>query len=212
MTTPSEDAIISRKRPLLPTVFMDPPDKLDETWTHGLLLIGHGDWQPLSDGDLASVYRDATLRLIDAALDSGDLWRSSFPALFMCRHTLELYLKSIVPNWRNLAGQSKGNKNGHDIGIISATLRDLLKSRYPDGQVEALCSFIEEFDRLDPKAMAFRFADGARASFSNSGPHSAPPVEIWVDFRNLRTSIAAVFDALERLPCATIGGEHDHSD
>lgn len=202
----SDDAMASQENTLLPAVFMDPPDGLDETWTHGFLLIGHGDWQPLSDGDLASVYREATLQLIDAALDRGDLWRSSFPALFMCRHTLELYLKSIVPDWRKLADQKKGKKNAHDIGIISLTLRNLLKSRYPVDQVEALCRFIEEFDRLDPKAMAFRFADGARASFSHSDPHRSPPVEIWVDFRNLRTSIVAVFDALERLPCANIVG------
>ena len=63
MTTHSEDAIISRKRPWLPTVFMDPPDKLDETWTHGFLLIGHGDWQPLSDGDLASDDDELVMRL-----------------------------------------------------------------------------------------------------------------------------------------------------
>lgn len=207
MTMPSEDAMANHEHPLLPPVFMEPPDELNETWTHRFLLIGHGDWQPLSDGELADVYRDATLQLIDAALDSGELWRSSFPALFMCRHTLELYLKSVIPDWRKLAGRDKGKKlNGHDIGIIAATLRDLLQSRYPTDQVEALCSFIEEFDRLDPKAMAFRFTDGARASFGASEPHQTPPVEIWVDFRNLRTSIVAVFDALERLPRTSIAG------
>jgi hypothetical protein len=186
---------------------VDPPDGLDESWTHGFLLVGHGDWQPLSDGDLAEVYREATLRLIDAAIDSGELWRSSFPALYMCRHTLELYLKSIVPDWRNLSKPSKGAKpNGHDIGILAATLRDLLNSRYPADQVEALCSFLEDFDRLDPKAMAFRFADGARNSFEKSKHHQTPPVEIWVDFRNLRTTIVAVFDALEKLPSANLVG------
>lgn len=196
------------QRPLLPPVFMEPPDGLDESWTHGFLLINHGDWQPLSDGDLAEVYRVATLRLIDSAIESGDLWRSSFPALFMCRHTLELYLKAIVPDWRKLPRQRKGMKsNGHDIGILAATLRDLLKSRYPNDQVEALCGFLEDFDMLDPKAMAFRFADGARSSFDKSEHRQAPPVEIWVDFRNLRASIASVFDALEKLPCAsTVGG------
>ena len=191
------------QQPLLPPVFVDPPDGLDESWTHGFLLIGHGDWQPLSDGDLAEVYREATLRLIDAAILSGELWRSSFPALFMCRHTLELYLKSIVPDWRKLSKPGKGTKpNRHDIGILAATLRDLLNPRYPADQVEALCSFLEDFDRLDPKAMAFRFADGARNSFEKSQPHQTPPVELWVDFRNLRASISAVFDALEKLPSA----------
>lgn len=178
-------------KPHLPLVFQEPPDGLDSDWTHGVLLVGLERFPTMDWFEAARAYSSVARHLVDRALEHGVAWDDAHPALFMCRHALELYLKTAIPDWN--AGRAA---NGHDLSGLTARLRRDLQGRYRSEDVEALCTFLRAFAEIDPKAMVFRFPDGGLRSFGKS---AHPSHEIWVDFRALKASIGAVFDALDRL-------------
>ena len=167
------------------------PDELDSDWTHGVLLLGVGQFQSMEWLEAARVYSDTALHLIDRALSQGVRWDDAHPALFLCRHSLELYLKAAIPDWRTAQVG-----NGHDLAALTNQLRRDLEGRYRAADVERLCAFLREFANFDPKAMVFRFPDGGAHSFKGK---AHPDYENWVDFRGLKSSIQAVFSALDRL-------------
>jgi len=73
-------------------VLQEPPDELDETWRHGILLNGGGVNEYL---ELARNYRQSAESLLDSALRNGEPRDWGHPVLFAYRHALELYLKII---------------------------------------------------------------------------------------------------------------------
>jgi hypothetical protein len=73
-------------------ILQEPPDDVDETWRHGILLVGGGVDRHLA---LAPNYRECEEAMLEAALKSGGPRDWGFPVLFAYRHTLELYLKII---------------------------------------------------------------------------------------------------------------------
>jgi hypothetical protein len=109
----------------------------------------------------------------------------------MCRHSLELYLKAAIHDWD---GPKRGN--GHDLAPLINRLKADLKDRYRAADIKRLSVFLREFSEFDPKAMVFRFPDGGLHSV---GDNLGMDYEVWVDFRALKTTIRAVFDALDRI-------------
>jgi HEPN domain-containing protein len=176
---------------ILPFVFQEPPDELNSDWTHGVLLVGLGDFPTMEWFEAARAYSSVARHLVDRALKQGVAWDDAHPALFMCRHALELYLKTAIPDWN-----AERSANGHNLSGLIARLRQDLQGRYRSENVEALCAFLRAFADIDPKAMVFRFPDGGLRSFGTS---NHPSHEVWVDFRALEVSIGAVFDALDRV-------------
>lgn len=176
----------------LPPIFQEPPDGLDGDWRHGVLLVGLGMYETMEWIDLARTYSSAALSLVERALAQGVEWDNAHPALFMCRHTLELYLKAIFPEWKSIAK----SENRHDVGKLGSALKQLLDGKYRDEDVERLCGFIDEFGRIDPKSMVFRFPDGATRSYK-AGELSIPDHEIWVDFHHLLETMIQIFEALD---------------
>lgn len=180
-----------------PKVFQDPPDGLDSDWTHGVLLVGVKQFQSMEWLEAARVYSATALHLIDRALVNGVEWDEAHPALFMCRHSLELYLKAALPNW-----DMQKRVNGHDLSPLIDRLKADLSGRYRAADIERLGSFLLEFSEFDPKAMIFRFPDGGLRSVGDS---HGMDYEVWVDFRALETNIRAVFDALDRVCLDNMG-------
>ncbi|MFC3322660.1 hypothetical protein [Mesorhizobium cantuariense] len=70
-------------------VFQEPPDELDADWTHGLLLVGIGQFPQIEWLEAARSYSAVAMHLVDRALSEGVQWDNAHPALFMCRHALE---------------------------------------------------------------------------------------------------------------------------
>lgn len=171
----------------LPLVFQEPPDGLDSDWTHGTLLVGLGNFPTMEWLEAARSYADVARHLVDRTLEHGVDWADAHPALFMCRHALELYLKAAAPGW-----STNQRKNGHNLLPLIERLRRELSKRYRNQDVDTLCAFLRDFAEVDPKATVFRFPDGGPSSFKGGCCH-----EIWVDFRSLKFSIAAVFGALD---------------
>lgn len=186
----------------LPPIFQEPPDNLDGDWRHGVLLVGLGEYQAMEWIELARAYRGAALALVERALSRGVEWDEAHPALFLCRHTLELYLKAVLPDWKEHL--PKEGRNSHAIAPLAVRLAEGLAGQYRTEEIERLCAFIDEFGKIDPKAMVFRFPDGATETFKNA-TDSTPPVELWVDFRHLSETMVLIYDALERVRLNSTG-------
>ncbi|MCA2009157.1 hypothetical protein [Tritonibacter mobilis] len=159
----------------------------------GFLLADHGKHTRAEPKVLAWVYAEATLRSINFGLENLDTPEAGYPGLFMARHTLELYLKGLVPDWK--AQRPKG-KNRHAIDYLEEILSEQLKQDYDEREVQALSKFLIQFSMLDPKSTAFRYQDGAVVSLKDD-PLSDP--EIWIDFQALKQSLSMIFEALDKI-------------
>jgi hypothetical protein len=160
-------------------IFQEPPDGLDETWSHGFLLLGSKVGDPLS---VARCYRLAAEEMIEAALRSNLAHQYDYSILYLCRHTLELYLKLLGPGRRprGKAGWSHSLENG---------MRQV--ERVQGGKIGRLFrAWIEEFDRLDEGGTAFRYEDGSQ---------NLCYVEYWIDLRQLRYAMDKLCSAFEEV-------------
>lgn len=176
----------------LKPIFTDPPDTIEEEAHCGVLFSP----EPIMSWlEAARVYGDTAKHLIARAIKNGVPWDEAHPALFMCRHVLELYLKALLPDWKERK-KKYAQAHSHSIGYLASELREILSSRYNKQDIEELCQFLDTFDSIDPKAMVFRFPDGAIGSY---GQDNKPDYELWVDFRNLRDSFDAVTHVLDHL-------------
>jgi hypothetical protein len=195
--------------PVFEQVFSDPQDN-PETFP-GFLLMYHGQKPPppapgfpatklVDQRTLAAAYGEATFAAIDLALENTALPHrdavpeAAYPALFLARHTLELYLKGLIPDWRQL----KGKENGHQIDYLADQLARRIDGRYHTDHVDILSRFLNRIHAIDPRSAAFRFPDGAEQDFEKS-KIPPPEVEFWINFQALRDSLKQVFEALDKI-------------
>lgn len=156
------------------------------------LLVNHGQAQLADERPLAWAYAQAALRSVAFALENTDTPEAAYPALFLARHALELYLKGLVPDWDD----HRGKANRHRIDYLVEIVHARLAARYHAAQLATLSDFLKHFEAIDPKAMSFRFSDGAAATF---GGKIAGDPEIWVDFVAFRDALSLTFEALDRV-------------
>ena len=165
-----------RYRDLLYThtpILQEPPDDLDETWRHGILLVGGGVDGYLS---LARNYRECAEALMERALKSGEPRDWSFPVLFSYRHTLELYLKII------------GEIGNHTHSLRECVL--LVEKRHGERLPSPARGWIIELDEIDPNGAAFRYGD-------EEAGRALRYVEYWVDFVHFKFAMTRVFRMLD---------------
>jgi hypothetical protein len=160
--------ILYRHTPIL----QEPPEDLDETWRHGIFLNGGG-----VDGylELARSYKQSAEALLESALKSGEPRDWGYPVLFAYRHSLELYLKVIG-----------------EIGEPTHSLKDcigLVEKRHGQRIGSPIREWIIEFDNIDPRGTAFRYADDQARTLRYA--------EFWVDFLQLRFAMSNVFQILD---------------
>lgn len=83
-----------------------------------------------------------------------------FPLVFMYRQGLELQLKMMLKQARQLAGKPKVPDVDHKLMPLWRELRGLfeqLDSRPGDKEVPAIEEFIRELDGVDPMSFSFRY-------------------------------------------------------
>lgn len=123
---------------------------------------------------VARAYKLAVDTMIDAALESNEAHEFDYPIFFLCRHTLELYLKILgkVEEWT------------HDL---ESCLRKV-ENEYNQQIKSMVRVWIEEFAEVDKRGSAFRYDDkGSRY------------VELWVDLHQLKAvmgELVRVFEAV----------------
>ena len=149
-----------------------PPDELDESWRHGILLCGSGRYEYL---ELARNYRHVAESMLEQALnrDAMDGW--AYPVLFAYRHTLELYLKIIG-----------------EIDEVTHSLQrcvHLVEKRRGENFSTTIRRWILELEEIDPAGTAFRYADSPLSS--------NPYAEHWFDFLHFKFAMKRVFDVLD---------------
>lgn len=159
-------------------IFKDPPGDME--LCAGALLVNWNGNAGVAAPEVSSAFRVAAERLLDAALANNETWEAAYPILFCYRHGLEVSLKSLVP----------AAPRQHGLADLWAALKPRLAGHYDAGQLVWLGDRIAEFEQVDPRSTAFRYADAVPA---NRAP------ELWVDFHHLRDSAASLFDALDRL-------------
>jgi hypothetical protein len=154
-------------------ILQEPPEDLEETWSHGIILNGGGVHQYL---ELARNYRQGADALLESALRSGDPRDWGYPVLFAYRHTLELYLKII--------------------GDIEAPIHSLkrcvhlVERRHKERIGSPMREWIVEFDKIDPYGTAFRYADDEARTLTYA--------EFWIDFAQLKHAMGLVFEVFDR--------------
>lgn len=153
-------------------LLQEPPDDLDETWRHGILLCGAGMQEYL---ELARNYREVAEKLLDAALKSGEPLYSAYPVLFTYRHTLELYLKMVG-----------------EIDEITHSLArcvHLVEKRHGKKIGSPIRGWILELDQMDPSGTAFRYADEESDALKYE--------EHWLDLMQFKFAMSRVFQMLD---------------
>jgi hypothetical protein len=157
-------------------VFQEPPDELDETWSHGFLFLGSKLGDPLG---VARCYRLAVEEMIAAALRSNEAHQYDYPILYLSRHTLELYLKLLGPD------REPEDKAGRSHSLEQC-MREVEKIQ---GRKIGpwLRSWIEEFSAMDEGGTTFRYDNSGQPCY----------VEYWVDLRQLRYAMDKLCSAFE---------------
>ena len=167
-----EDAFVEHiylHTPLL----QEPPDNLDESWRHGILLCGGGGQHEYLD--LARNYRHVAESMLRSALEKNELNGWAYPILFAYRHTLELYLKLI----------GEIDEITHSL----ARCLHLVEKQFGKKLEVPIRKWILELEEIDPAGTAFRYADERTGSRRYA--------EYWFDFVQFQFAMKRVFDVLD---------------
>lgn len=149
-------------------IFQDVPDEIDETWQNGAMIGGMAmrDWL-----QLARAYKMAADTMVTQALSRYEADDLAYPIIFLYRHTIELYLKTLLdapPEDHNLSNliclleRQAGNKLAPWIG-----------------------DRVRDFQRIDEQSDVFRYAGGPSCD------------ELWVDVHQLRNVMNRLAEAFE---------------
>ena len=153
-------------------LIQEPPDDLDETWRHGILLVRGGRYEYL---ELARNYRHVAETMLRTALEKDEIVGWAYPVLFAYRHTLELYLKLI----------GEIDEITHSLGRCVQLVEQRRKVTLPP----PIREWILQLEQIDPTGTSFRYA-GEEAGSSRYFEH-------WFDFRHFQFAMKRVFDALD---------------
>lgn len=153
-------------------LLQEPPDDLDETWRHGILLAG-GESQEFLE--LARNYRHVADGILEAALSGGEPLDFAYPVLFAYRHTLELYLKIV----------GEIDEPTHSL----KTCVRMVESRHGKKIGSPVRGWILELDKIDPRGTSFRYS-GEESATTRSG-------EYWLDLVQFKFAMGLVFEMLD---------------
>jgi hypothetical protein len=153
-------------------LIQEPPDDLDETWRHGILLVGGGRYEYL---ELARSYRHVAETMLRTALEKDEVDGWAYSVLFAYRHTLELYLKLI----------GEIDEITHSLARCVQLVEQRRKVTLPP----PIREWILQLEQIDPAGTAFRYAD------EDAG--SSRYFEQWFDFRHFQFAMKRVFNALD---------------
>jgi hypothetical protein len=157
----------------------------DDWWHNACLNYDLDDWELYIKGykragDVMADYIKQTTCDQDSLI---------FPIVFVYRQYLELRLKVLIKDCRELFDEPSDYMRGHALGPLWAECKRLLKKLEPKISMkdfEAVDEGIQQFIKLDPGSTAFRYP------ISASGDKSLPADLKYINIRNL----AEVMDKL----------------
>ncbi|KPF83908.1 hypothetical protein IP70_17000 [alpha proteobacterium AAP38] len=149
----------ARTRPLFEEV--TPAIYREDAWSgpHGFLF----DAMTLLNGrEMSQQFLDAADHLVEGIrrLDHED-YRIGFPILFLCRHAIELVLKSVLP----------GAPKHHRLDALFADLYCQYRDARGYDVPEWITTRIAELAQFDPTSTAFRYPEVGEAGWKSAGLH-----------------------------------------
>lgn len=160
-------------------IFQEPPEDLDESWTHGAL-VGGLVWLS-HQADIARSYSCAADTLIEKAVEERLSWEVVYPVIFLYRHAVEIALKALFP----------GVPHNHQLNKLIDQADVRIRAVLPTHEADWVKARLLEFVEVDPRSTAFRFA-GAKVDgvIRSDG-------EWWIDFPHLRQTMKIILPLLE---------------
>ncbi len=143
------------------------PDEIDETWTHGIIIGG------MAQRDFhhaARAYKLAADELLKQALGRLEPHEVDYPILFLYRHCIELYLKTLLTK----------PPEHHDLG----ELIKLLEQQYGGKLGGWVLDRLHDFHRIDVRSDLFRYPQFV-------------PGELWIDFHQLQEVMNRLIELFE---------------
>jgi hypothetical protein len=159
-------------------IFQDPPEGIEEDWS-GFLI---GGMAQSGDMELARAFKQAGDAVVGKALRSSDLsYEFSYPALYLYRHAIELYLKLVVDP----------KKRDHRIDELASEFQSMVRTKLKQEVPNWVMERIRELADIDPNSFSFRYTKDRR------GRRMMLPGEFWVSFRHLRRVVNVLATGLE---------------
>jgi DNA-binding transcriptional MerR regulator len=150
-------------------IFQDVPDEIDETWQHGVLIGGMASRNWI---DVAQSYKRAANSLVTEALKSDETHELDYPIVFLYRHCLKLYLKTMLG----------GAVEGH----LLDKLIEALEKKYGKSLGGWIRDRLWDFHEIDRKSDMFRY------------PEVVSNTELWIDFHQIQLVMHRMTEAFER--------------
>ena len=186
-------------------IFTEPPEDVDESWTHGAML---GGMRGYDNESLARSYFSVGSVLIEHAVNiEGESQELICPILFNYRHGIELYLKVIL----------QPKKLNHSLGSLLEQFCQHVRIGYAESVPGWLTRPITQLAEFDPGSDLFRYETTrkpeVRKTFQNGG-------EYWVDLKTLSRTMSEIeyaflrvliadsqgIDALNSIEVSALGG------
>lgn len=169
--------------------FHDSPDdlgELDESRVDVLIVGGMASGS--TQIEMADAYAEAAVELIDSAMASRDQWRMFYPILYLCRHALELYLKSLVQQ----------AKPKHDLGPLVIQVENVLREQLGESLPPDLRADLLTLASIDPDGQSFRYATTPK------GEMIILPGEYWVSLTDLQRLMKVMGSGIKKA-CERLG-------
>ena len=170
-------------------IFQEPPEHVDETWTHGAMLGGMCGYD---EQELAESYFAAGDALVQSVLDGKHDGRNMInPVMYVYRHAIELYLKCIVqPPVRN-----------HNLASLLERFCQHVRERSQEPIPAWITKPISELAAYDRGSDVFRYESDRDGRYFPTGGES------WVDLRSVRAQMARLLFAFRRVWRADATGD-----
>ena len=179
--------------PQVTKIFAEPPEGLDEDWTHGALIGGMCGW--CGDRELAESYFRAAELLVKDILAGRERGQDLVsPVMYLYRHAIELYLKHIVsPPQRN-----------HSLGSLLEGFCEHIRSKYGEKVPAWVTRPISELATFDPGSDLFRYGQTRPIDRSLRVANHG---EFWVDLRAISKDMDRIAELFRRVAIADETGE-----
>jgi hypothetical protein len=159
----------------LTPLFIEPPENMDESWKHGVIISGLASLEDMLM--FARSYKLAGDRLIEISLENEEAVDLMYPALFNYRHSIELYLKVITGKY----------KQTHDLLYLFTKLKELLKSEFNSNVPEWFENIVLKFNSYDPGGTTFRYGGGHEND------------EVFINFIQLKKIMGWLADSFQKI-------------
>lgn len=129
-------------------ILHNPLDVPDSELNGYVLIGGFADMQSLLT--IAESYKSRADDLVEITVRDSDIaYEYTFPILFLYRHSLELFLKSLKSDF----------KRKHPFEDLIKNIKDRAKNRIPDDALNELIARINEFIEMDNRSTRFRYGN-----------------------------------------------------